>query len=101
MMASTKNDASLLPTQLAAELAGLDLPGFEQRRDAINGSLGAGQGVRARYLSQLEKLRRAHGHSELLCGRIGSDVNRQCDSYLIDALPPADSGQYVGFPRST
>jgi len=100
-MSTTKNDAQLLPEQLAAELAALaHLSTYEERRDAVNGALGI-KSIRARYLSQLEQLRRTHDHSEALCIRIGTAINRQCDLFIIEVLPPAGSGRYAGIPRST
>jgi hypothetical protein len=96
---STHRDAQRLPQELAAELAALDLPTFEARRDAIHGVPGV-RGLRARYLSRLDELRRAHGHSDLLVHRVSTDIDRACAQFLIDALPPADSGRYVGYPRS-
>lgn len=96
---TSHRDAQKLPQELADELAALDLPTYEQRRDAINGAPGTA-GIRARFLSQLDHLRRAHSHGDLLCVRVATDLNRLCDGYIIEALPPTGSGLYASIPRS-
>jgi len=96
MTTTTKNDALLLPEQLAAELAALDLTTFEQRRDAVNGAAGV-KAIRARYMTRLTELRRTFDLSDALCTPIATAINRQCDSYLIAAM---DGERFRTFPKT-
>lgn len=95
---TTKNDAFALPQELAAELSALaaELSTFEARQAAINGN----GGLRSKYNSRLTRLRMTHSLGDAMCASIGRDISRQCDALMLATLPPADSGQYVGYPRN-
>ncbi|WP_395710466.1 hypothetical protein [Reyranella sp.] len=96
-MPTSKNDALALPQQLAAELAALDhLLSYELRYAALHGASGT-PGIRARFLSKLDALRRAHGHSDLMISNIGREIEQQCSRFLVAVMV---GERFKSFPKT-